>query len=96
MVLFDRNFVYPCDDVGAYVELTGEIIEVGKPLGGDCCVVVKTEHGVFSGFYWAEYAPQTGYTAKIRIYNVGGGFYPDNKIIEWSALDIKEKHGNDN
>ncbi len=82
--LFHDEFVYPSDENGRYTELTGEVIGVGEPISNDVAVKVQTNLGEFVGYYLAKYAPKIGYFAKIRIYEIGGGHYPDNQIKGWS------------
>lgn len=97
--LFDPNLVYPCDDVGQYIDLEGTVIRVDKFLTRDeqttaelleekapdssTPVNVKTEHGVIQAY--SHHPPKVGYWAIVRVYAAGGGFYPDNKIISWSS-----------
>lgn len=95
--LFDKNFVYPCDDTGEYIDLTGKIKSIDVDKGFDHIKYeVETEYGIFSG-YQAKYVGmmkqpagwekryEDAYYATIRIYRAGGGFYPDNRIIGVSA-----------
>ena len=93
--LFEPDVVYPRDDTGCYIELEGEVIEVDdESLSELECVYevkVRTEKGDFSG--WTDGPPNikppaVGYRARIRIYNSGGGWYPDDKIVFWSAPDV--------
>lgn len=103
--LFEPNLVYPSDrEGGRFVELDGDIIEVGEPLFGSLVYVsvkVRTEKGDFGGFYgfppsWLEHlqtqGPKVGHRATIRVYDAGGGWYPDNKITSWgtSASYVKD------
>lgn len=77
--LFDRNLVYPSDSIGPFTELLGVVTVVDELE-----VTVRTpEHGEFTGF--ASQPPKVGYIAWIRIYNAGGGWYPDNRITRWSS-----------
>ena len=88
MPLFDYSKFE--DDYGAiYIELIGEVIHIGEPLSRDAAVKVKTNEGVFTGYYLASHLPKVGYFAKIRIYDSGGGWYPDDRIVAWS----KDKNG---
>lgn len=80
--MFDRNFVYPSDNVGFYIKLEGTISEVSKCFDG-WKAAVKTDKGTFTG-YGEYHMPCIGYLARIRIYDSGGGFYPDNSITGWS------------
>ena len=68
------------DDVGAYIDLEGEVVEVEEEA-----IRVKTEHGVFTGYFGLpNRLPSVGYRARIRVYDSGGGFYPDNRVMGWS------------
>jgi hypothetical protein len=52
---------------------------------------VKTaEHGEHSGFIprIGTGQPQVGHQARIRIYDAGGGWYPDNKIMSYGVSTI--------
>ena len=90
MPLFKQNIVYPTDSYGGeYVDLDGTIIDVGEPL---LCeqygVKVMTSEGAFDGFtheMTMGFPPKIGHFATIRIYNAGGGWYPDNRIISWKV-----------
>jgi hypothetical protein len=84
---------YPSDrEGGEYLEFEGPVVEVGEPLDttGDMLempVVVHTEKGDFRG--WTNYPThhgrlQVGDRATIRVYNSGGGWYPDDKIMGWT------------
>lgn len=83
--LFDPSLVYPTDDVGCYVELIGEVVSVDDQDDPDdeVRVDVRTDWGTFDGY--TVHPPKVGYTATVRVYDAGGGFYPDNRIVAWSA-----------
>lgn len=84
--LFDPKYIYPSDDYGGeFITLTGEVIELGEPLSDSVSVKVKTDNGIFTGYSLTKYAPKIGYTATIKIYNSGGGWYPDNEIMQYRA-----------
>lgn len=91
--LFEPGLSYPSDrEGGRYVEFEGPVVEVGVPLGttGDMLempVVVRTEKGDFRG--WTNYPArhgriEVGYRATIRVYDSGGGWYPDDRITGWT------------
>lgn len=91
--LFEHGVSYPSDrEGGCYVEFEGPVVEVGKPLDEtsdmlETPVTVRTEKGDFRG--WATFpaccgAPVVGDRATIRVYDSGGGWYPDDKIISWT------------
>ena len=91
-MLFEPGLVYPSDDVGFYDDLTGEVVSVKRHDSDDDydygSVDVKTEHGIFTGWTLVKYLPKIGYSATIRVYDAGGGFYPDNRITGWRANDL--------
>lgn len=86
--LFDEKFVYPSDEHGAYIELVGTIVCVD-----DLVVTVQTENGVFTGYAeqrrcdWCGY-PNIGQIATIKLYEQGGGRYPDHMIISWRSKEM--------
>lgn len=91
-IVFDPNVAYPSDRYGGeYQEFEGEAVEVEpwEPHAPGSCVadddvrvVVELPNGErFTGYTKAP--PPLGVTARIRIYNAGGGFYPDNQIQGW-------------
>jgi hypothetical protein len=86
MTLFDFAVAYPSDDVGPYLELWGKVLTVSERFYTGQAIEVRTNEGVFSGY--TNYSPKPSscvWWAKIRIYDSGGGFYPDNKIMEWTS-----------
>jgi hypothetical protein len=80
--LFDPDLVYPSDEVGPFTELTGVVVSVGEPLGEEVRVDVYTHQGIFSAFTLRP--PKVGYMATVRIYDSGGGWYPDDRIVRWA------------
>ena len=83
MALFDRKYVYPCDHIGEYVEREGRIVEWEYHEGIGSKVTIQTKHGHrWTG--WAEGGMASpscwAKIARIRIYDAGGGFYPDNRV----------------
>jgi hypothetical protein len=85
--LFDLEIVYPSDDVGPYIELNGIIAEIGEPLFDCVAIDVRTEYGILSGYttHLPKSLPKVGWKAIIRLYNSGGGWYPDDKIVGWTS-----------
>jgi hypothetical protein len=84
--LFDHALAYPQDGVGPYTELDGIVTRVGTQDEPDdeVAVTVKTaDHGELTGY--TPRPPKVGYTARIRVYECGGGWYPDNRIMGWSC-----------
>lgn len=85
--LFDYKFVYPSDDYGGrYVELEGEVISTYSVDDDLHCIEVRTDKGDFSGYIEHGKPAKIGTSATIRIYDAGGGWYPDNKIVSWSTM----------
>ena len=90
--LFDPRLVYPSDSTGTYIDLEGPVVEVGNPLDlasdmRETSVTVRTEKGDFRG--WASFparcgTPAVGDRATIRVYDSGGGLYPDDKVTGWT------------
>ena len=87
MPLFNHNLVYACDEFGPYIELEGSITEVGELLGdGAIGVTVKTDRGQFRAYackHMASFAAEAKW-ACVRVYDAGGGWYPDNRIMSLS------------
>ena len=44
---------------------------------------VLTERGEAIGY--TTHPPKVGYRATIRLYNSGGGWYPDDRIVGWAG-----------
>lgn len=91
MSLFERHLVYPSDSYGGrFVEFEGPVVEVGEPIAsGEYQVWVETSKGRFSGWtsaYAAVFPPKVGHHATIRIYDAGGGWYPDDRILSWGSM----------
>lgn len=86
-VRFDPKVVYPSDDHGQYVELPGRIVYAGSqirvhdydqfPVTLD--VGDDDEYSGFTG-HMGSVVPKIGDPAVIRVYNAGGGWYPDNVV----------------
>lgn len=88
MSLFDRTLVYPSDHIGPYVELDGTVTNVRSLIGEDEALIdVQTIKGLFTGVSRPPF-PEVGYEARIRIYDAGGGFYPDNRVTGWSRTPV--------
>jgi hypothetical protein len=83
MRLFERDKVYPSDSVGAYIDLEGRVVAVEAGVSGVWFVRVETEKGTFTGVE-ERLPPEEGFRATVRIYDSGGGWYPDDRIISWS------------
>lgn len=87
MSLFERSrgVVYPSDQYGEYIELEGEVTWVEADEDNEpYSAKVHTPEGTFDCFGTGQ-KPAVGYRARVRIYNAGGGWYPDDRIIGWSA-----------
>lgn len=86
--LFNRSYIYPRDEIGSYMELTGTIINLDNVSDGFALVDVDRcgRFTVYSDLL--ERYPNTcniGYTAIVRIYDAGGGFYPQNQLMNWKC-----------
>ena len=85
----------PSDRIGPYVELVGEVVKVGEPGFDSVAITVKTDKGTYMG-YWEGppsergnvRTPKLGQWARIRIYDAGGGWYPDNTISGWGSKEF--------
>jgi hypothetical protein len=89
-IFWNPCLVYPRDHTGQYQEFEGKIVK--SSVCGERLVQVTLEVegiGELSG-YWRTLSdttkslPPIGGTACIRVYDAGGGWYPDNKIMSWS------------
>ena len=93
--LFDPNLVYPSDSEGGrYIELDGAVVELVHVLpNGERMLRVSTPKGIFTGFsrFPGTYEPQIGDLATIRIYDAGGGHYPDNRITSLRRTPTNHK-----
>ena len=83
--LFPRGFVYPRDDYGGdYIELEGVVLKRRVADGDDpFSVDVQTLRGRFYAFakaYFDEFVFVGGW-ARVRVYNSGGGWYPDDRVM---------------
>lgn len=88
MPLFDPDYVYPSDlEGGRYMECVGPIVEVALALADHWKMTVRTEKGDHTGWLRKidDFEPKVGDFACIRIYDCGGGWYPDNKIMSVSS-----------
>jgi hypothetical protein len=90
--LFDRKYVYPSDGIGEYVTLEGPVVAFKVFEDRELLkVTVRTKHGDMTGWAEGRMADATDIgnvkQATIRVYNAGGGFYPDNRITGLSWLD---------
>ena len=82
MILFDYSLVYPRDECGCYIELDGYVTSIGEPLSDSFSVEVNTKLGTFTGYARNYFQiPNIGCRATIRIYDSGGGWYPDDRIV---------------
>lgn len=99
--LFDPDICYPSDSTGPYQEFEGKIVksEDLRDIGLAHVHVEVEGHGVMDG-YWhipdnhcddPGSVPPVGGTARIRIYDSGGGWYPDDRIMGWSRPTKREE-----
>lgn len=93
--LFDPNLVYPSDaEGGRYLELEGTIVDVSAAIAYRGLItipcVVRTDRGDFHGFARTPMGnrllPEVGWFATIRVYDLGGGWYPDHRIVSYGSL----------
>lgn len=78
------------DAVGTYMEVVGQVLSVTiddeNDDWDDVEVSVRTlEYGDHSGWIAKKHAPKAGYMAAVRVYDAGGGHYPENRIVWWSV-----------
>lgn len=78
------------EDPSMYTELEGEIVFIDCEFGQ---IDVEIDNKIYTGYCdWISSAtpknriPKIGWKAKIRIYKIGGGFYPDNRVLGWSRI----------
>jgi hypothetical protein len=88
--LFEPDVVYPRDGKGCrYIDLTGTIVSVDEPdEDGWFKVDVRTDRGSWDGYGCQPKLPKVGYTAVVRVYDWGGGYYPENHLISWDRGDV--------
>jgi len=88
-MLFDRSLVYPSDEFGPYIELEGSVVEVNDPLScGSVGIKVRTDRGQFTAYVcapMAEFVAEAKW-ARVRVYDSGGGWYPDNRVMSISQV----------
>ena len=94
MRLFHPDVVYPSDTYGGrYVEVSGPVLEVGGPYAesddDSVRVVVEAEDGRrhtgwAHGPLVAQVFGQQPLRATMRVYDAGGGWYPDNRVTSLS------------
>lgn len=89
-VRFEPNLVYPSDNIGGrYIDVPGRVVYVGSPLRDreEYPITVEVaENEEYTGFsgYVGAYVPRIGDEAVIRIYDWGGGWYPDNRVSQFA------------
>lgn len=91
--VFERGRRYPHDGVSEYVDLDGEVLTVGSGHVDDVDdnevrVTVRTrEHGEFTAYtFKGATRPPIGSRATVRLYVIGGGWYPDDRVVGWRRL----------
>ena len=85
--LFDRNYAYPCDDVGPYVEIEGTLVS-SKDGAAIVEVPGRGRYTVYNEAMLDRFKPDPGDRARIRVYDAGGGFYPDDKLVCLERSDV--------
>jgi hypothetical protein len=83
--LFDPDLSYPSDDVGKYLEVEGIVRSVEEWDVGHVHADVDTELGLVRAY--GDLKPLVGSIATVRIYDSGGGWYPDDRLMGWKAPD---------
>lgn len=94
-VTWNPCLIYPSDRTGRYQEFEGRISKsVDHRDLGFAHVTIEVEGiGELSG-YWpipdnhrndSRWVPPVGGTARIHVYDAGGGWYPDNEIMGFSG-----------
>ncbi len=88
--LFKPGFVYPRDHVGEYVELEGKIVAVDEWLPNELKIIIAVKGNTYVAYTrkFGNALPEIGDIGKIKHYDWGGGFYPDDVIIGWSKAEI--------
>jgi hypothetical protein len=76
--IFEPDLVCPSDGIGSYVDLVGIVISSVSTFDS-FLVQVQTLDRKFSAI--SKLQPKPGFLAVVRIYQSGGGFYPDNRVI---------------
>ncbi len=83
--LFDPRFVYPSDRIGRYQEFEGDVVDA-RWDDEVTFLTVRTEYGDFEGVVRRRIRTGRPKRACIRVYDIGGGFYPDHLIQEYGDL----------
>lgn len=94
--LFDPSLVYPSDGVGPYIELEGAVLARGETDGDEpFFVLVETLRGQFRPFARAPFdrSVVVGGWARVRVYNSGGGWYPDDRITSAGPWPLRPEGG---
>ena len=89
---FDPNLVYPSDEVGQWVEISGPITQVDE-IAQLIKIVIDSEYGHIEGYVaepMYDFVKKARY-ARIRVYESGGGCYPDNRVRALSTCELSEK-----
>ena len=88
--LFSKKIVYPVfsDCHGCYAELDGFVMSVADyETGGSVLVRVRTPQGDFSAecdLRLVGNGVRPSDVVRVRVYDSGGGSYPDNRVVGWS------------
>lgn len=94
-IVWETHLSYPSDRIGRYQEFEGKIVHTDAPRGSGVYYVAVLVEGVGRLLgYWeipdshrddSSWAPPVGGTARIRVYDSGGAWYPDNRIMGFSG-----------
>jgi hypothetical protein len=91
--IWDRkNYTYPRDNIGEYQDLVGPIIAYTAEYDRTWTITISTAAGDSQGFLEgsSDYKegtrlPRIGGQATIRIYDWGGGWYPDDRVMGYDT-----------
>ena len=91
--IWDRNkYTYPRDNIGEYQDLVGPIIAYTAEYERTWTITISTAAGDPRGFLEGseDYKegtrlPRIGGRAIIRIYDWGGGWYPDDRVMGYDS-----------
>lgn len=77
--IFQPELVYPCDGTGEYTDFEGLVVG-----SSENSLIVRTPWGDIEGHFSGPLKQGLPKKAVIRLYNSGGGWYPDDIITSMS------------